>query len=561
MERLNGKQAQSLVEAYQQVYAPILTEEMVNAAAEQWVAGCIEEGINFEEYTLDEITEAFIVDCEQPEVLNEFFGMPGAQNLGADLRQKFGQTRRAVGRGLSNLGAGVKDVAGATAQGLIGQKTTSTNPLARAGNAYTRMQTAIPRAIASGAAGFLTGRGAGGGTRPTTPTNSTVANRTTTAPVTPAPSAGAPSAGAPTRPSTPARPTGAADPRNQQYQKDRAAIATAKTPEAKAAATKKAETTGMAAWAKANPKLAAKVKPGQAGYETIQRTLNPKSADTSAAKKTGAAFNPNAPKLGVSSPAAVKSAGSEAGAKAFQRPAAVKSAGSEAGAKTPAASASPSKVSSPAATKAKVEVGGKNPADLKRKAVAAEEIEVSASKQQLDEFLGKDAADAFDKASKRVQGGLERMGVKINRQERGTVTKDEQQKKIKNNVKEDFDIFDTIIEHLISEGLTEQEALSVMVVMEDQDREEILEVLGYLRKKAGQVVRDVKDRVTGKKELVGGDAGYVRVGAPTKKGDKRIGGIGPVGSYARQDHWTSKSTPPRNKTTVSITADGKPRRY
>jgi len=49
------------------------------------------------------------------------------------------------------------------------------------------------------------------------------------------------------------------------------------------------------------------------------------------------------------------------------------------------------------------------------------------------------------------------------------------EKKIEKNVKEDFDIFDTIKEHLISEGLTEQEALSVMVVMDEQDRNEIIE--------------------------------------------------------------------------------------
>lgn len=441
MERLNGKQAQSLVEAYQQVYVPVITEEVINATAEQWVAACIEEGINFEEYTLDEITEAFITDCEQPEVLNEFLGMQGAQNFGANLRQKFGQARRAVGGALSNVAGGAKDVAGAAAQGLIGQKTTSQNPLARASNAFTRMQTAIPRAGAALVGGFLTGKGAGGGTRPTTPAGGTVSSQ---GPATPArPTAPAPAA--------PAKPTAAADPRNQQYQKDRAAIATAKTPEAKAAATKKAETTGMAAWAKANPKLAAKVKPGQAGYETIQRTLNPKPAAAAPATgKTGAAFDANAPKLGVSSPAAVKSAGSEAGARAFQKPAA-------------------------ATAKPKVEVSGKNPADMKKKPVAVEETEVSASKQQLDEFLGKDAADAFDKASKRVQGGLERMGVKINRQERGTTTKKDQEKKIEKNVKEDFDIFDTIKEHLISEGLTEQEALSVMVVMDEQDRNEIIE--------------------------------------------------------------------------------------
>ena len=481
MERLTGKGAQSLNEAYQQVYTSVITEEIINATAEKWVSACIEEGINFEEYTLDEITEAFIADCEQPEVLNEYFGMQGAQDFGANLRQKFGQARRAVGAGLSKFGAGVKDVAGATAQGLIGQKTTSQNPLARAGNMVTRMQTAIPRAGAALVGGFLTGKGAGGGTRPTTPAGGTVASQGSTTPA------------------APAKPAAAADPRNQQYIKDRAAIATAKTPEAKAAATKKAETTGMAAWAKANPKLAAKVKPGQAGYETIQRTLNPKPAATPA---TGAA------------PAA--------------KPAAT---GTAPAAKPAATGAAPA--AKPAATtaKPKVEVSGKNPADMKKKPVAVEETEVSASKQQLDEFLGKDAADAFDKASRSVQRRLEGMGVKINRQERGYPTKKDQEKKIENNVKEDFDIFDTIKEHLIGEGLTEQEALSVMVAMEDQDREEILE---DIRKMAGKVIKDVKDRVTGKKELVGGSHGYIRVGGPTNKGDTRVSGIGPVGTYGRE---------------------------
>ena len=146
MERLTGKGAQSLNEAYSQVYSSVLTEEVINSTAEQWVSACIEEGIKFEEYTLDEITEAFIADCDQPEVLNEFLGMQGAQNLGANLRQKFGQARRAVGGALANVGRGVKDVAGATAQGLIGQRTTSNNPLARAGNMLTRAATAPQRA-------------------------------------------------------------------------------------------------------------------------------------------------------------------------------------------------------------------------------------------------------------------------------------------------------------------------------------------------------------------------------------------------------------------------------
>ena len=53
--------------------------------------------------------------------------------------------------------------------------------------------------------------------------------------------------------------------------------------------------------------------------------------------------------------------------------------------------------------------------------------------EQLDEFLGAGAQKAVDSATKKLQGGLERMGVKINRTKRSTVTKDQQQKKIQQN--------------------------------------------------------------------------------------------------------------------------------
>ena len=53
--------------------------------------------------------------------------------------------------------------------------------------------------------------------------------------------------------------TGASDPRNAEYIKKRSAIAKAKSPEDKAKATKDAESAGMAAWRKANPKLAARL--------------------------------------------------------------------------------------------------------------------------------------------------------------------------------------------------------------------------------------------------------------------------------------------------------------
>ena len=480
MERLTGKQAKSLLEAYQQVYAPVITEEVLNQSAEQWVSACIQEGINFEEYTLDEITEAFIADCEQPEVLSEVLGMPGAQNFGADLRQRFGQARRAVGGALSKVGAGVKDVAGATVQGLAGQRTTSSNPLARAGNLATRVVSAPQRAAASLATGFLTGKGAGGGQRPaapastgtspTTPANNTVASRTTT-------------------PSAPAKPTAAADSRNQQYQNDRAAIGTAKTPEAKAQATKKAEATGMAAWAKANPKLAAKVKPGQAGYETIQKTLNPP-------KPAATSFNPNAPKVAPTS-----TPRPTAGAGAVARPTA---------AATPAAK--------PAAAQAK--------ADTLKKSRLGEGLQ----SEGIVDAIKKVATKVLEPADNSPAAKAARMGA---RRPQTETEKKVGKKTAEVLSREEFDNFDLIQAYLIDEGVTEEEALTIMTVMEDDQREEILEVLGYLKKKAGEVVRDVKDRVTGKKELVGGGAGYIRVGGPTKKGDTRVSGIGPVGTYAR----------------------------
>lgn len=63
----------------------------------------------------------------------------------------------------------------------------------------------------------------------------------------------------------------AQDPELQRYER---AAAMARKPGASAQDVQAAEDIGMAMWAKANPKLAAKVKPGQSGYEVIQNELN-----------------------------------------------------------------------------------------------------------------------------------------------------------------------------------------------------------------------------------------------------------------------------------------------
>lgn len=95
----------------------------------------------------------------------------------------------------------------------------------------------------------------------------------------------------------------------------------------------------------------------------------------------------------------------------------------------------------------------------------------------VDEGLGAKAAELVDKGTKAIQSGLEKAGVPINRQKRGTVTKAEQEGKIKGNVKEGVDTFDIVKGHLMSEGYadTEEAALAIMANMSEEWRQSILE--------------------------------------------------------------------------------------
>lgn len=69
----------------------------------------------------------------------------------------------------------------------------------------------------------------------------------------------------------------AQDPELQRYE---AARKIAAAPGATEQQVQNAEDIGMQIWAKTNPKLAAKVKPGQSGYDAIQRTINAGSMGT-----------------------------------------------------------------------------------------------------------------------------------------------------------------------------------------------------------------------------------------------------------------------------------------
>ena len=93
--------------------------------------------------------------------------------------------------------------------------------------------------------------------------------------------------------------------------------------------------------------------------------------------------------------------------------------------------------------------------------------------ESVEEGFGEKAADLIDRGTKKIQGGLEKMGVPINRTKRGTVTKAEQEKRIQQN--NSADLFDIVKGHLVSEGLTEEEAIQKMVTMTEEERNAIVE--------------------------------------------------------------------------------------
>ena len=415
MDRLTGKDAKLMMEAVASVYTSTLTEEVINSTADQWVAACIEEGINFEEYTLDEITEAFIADCDQPEVLNEFLGMQGAQNFGADMRQRFGQARRALGGALSKVGAGVKDVVGATAQGVVGQRTTSQNPLARMGNAITRGVTAPQRAGAALVGGFLTGRRSGAGTAPAAPAGNTVANKAQPAAAAQKPPTAQEKAYGP-------RSTLNKDQQavNREYDRLRKS-----DPEAAAAYGKKMAARGAA---KSDFKM---VKPTQA---QSNRTAAQKQASVDAAIARA-----NKPEnLNKQAPAGTALRAQQDKQAAANKPAPRPMArpGARNADRAPGGMASGRPAPKPAANTA---VGS-----------AATKTAAPAGGYQLPAGARPMTAPGRRPTGERPMGARNRM-------------------------REELDIFDTIKEYLIDEGATEEEALKQMLTLTDEQRTEILE--------------------------------------------------------------------------------------
>ena len=105
--------------------------------------------------------------------------------------------------------------------------------------------------------------------------------------------------------------------------------------------------------------------------------------------------------------------------------------------------------------------------------------------EQLDEFLGPEAQDTVDRVTKKIQGGLEKMGVPINRTKRPTATSVKGadymrkggvgQSEKPTGLHNSADLFDIVKGYLMSEGLTEEEALQKMITMTEEERTEIIE--------------------------------------------------------------------------------------
>ena len=88
-------------------------------------------------------------------------------------------------------------------------------------------------------------------------------------------------------------------------------------------------------------------------------------------------------------------------------------------------------------------------------------------------------AGMVDKATKAAQGGLEKMGVKINRTPKPTArpsVRTQDTMRQNQSSMEEVDVFDIVKGHLIGEGLTEEEALAKMVNMTEEEKAEIVEM-------------------------------------------------------------------------------------
>ena len=278
---------------------------------------------------------------------------------------------------------------------------------------------------------------------------------------------------------TPAAKTPPTAPVTTQYQKDRAAIATAKTPEEKAAATKTAETSGMAAWAKANPALAAKVKPGQAGYDIIQKTLNPqKPTAATTATNTATAATALSGKGALSTKPAPAVNTSVAGAKPVATGTPIQ------GGVKPVAGA-------PTAPATGTKFGVATPAAATPAAQPVQQKVQTAGTAVGARPTTNQTGTAFSTPGSLAPGANKVMNTPVNQLKKKPVSV------------EGVDLFDIVKGHLMSEGYadTEEAALAIMANMSEEWRQNILLELTPLGVRAAGAVDDQRRGSTRDKDL------------------------------------------------------------
>ena len=224
MSRLTGKEAFGLMEAYQAVYAPQeLTEEQVWEGVENWVHSLLEEGYDLSDYTWEEMYERYITElmADRPKY-NPAFNVPQPKSSSNPVSD------------FLNAPNVRQNATNAARTGMYG----------RYGTPSAQVKVApVPNFDTDQKARDRYGLPPKKSTTPT--------------PATPA---------APT-PARPAAPATSSSP---------AATAPSSKPDASKTTTAEKPMGGdpMDQWARANPTLAAKVKPGQSGYNTIRTRLD-----------------------------------------------------------------------------------------------------------------------------------------------------------------------------------------------------------------------------------------------------------------------------------------------
>ena len=216
MSRLTGKEAFGLMEAYQAVYTPQeLTEEQVWEGVENWVQSLLEEGYDLSDYTWEEMYEGYITEVN-------LAGQKGLDKVRSDMDAERQSATKLDDARAKRFGPGVyRTVSPApTAAKIEPYK----SKFAGARDAAFEKAKQIKGSPVLGPK--IVGSGGNGNTSPT--------------PARPAATAPSPKPAA-SKTTTPEKPMGG-DPMDQ--------------------------------WARANPTLAAKVKPGQSGYNTIRTRLD-----------------------------------------------------------------------------------------------------------------------------------------------------------------------------------------------------------------------------------------------------------------------------------------------